>query len=92
MDLSIPHTFYPTALPGWIAWVLFLFAMLIGASIALVRGRSRGWFSGVFAGAIGVQAMFVAFFVILIFLLMGGLFTPWTRCPTGPRPWQRPTR
>lgn len=23
MDLTIPYTFYPIALPHWIAWVLF---------------------------------------------------------------------
>ena len=28
MDLTVPYTFYPTALPHWIAWMLFLLAML----------------------------------------------------------------
>jgi hypothetical protein len=32
MDLTIPYTFYPTAMPGWIAWVLFLMATLGGPS------------------------------------------------------------
>ncbi|MGH7535679.1 MAG: hypothetical protein ACREMG_08850 [Gemmatimonadales bacterium] len=27
MDLTIPYTFYPTALPGWISWMLFLAAL-----------------------------------------------------------------
>jgi hypothetical protein len=24
MDLTVPYTFYPLALPHWIAWTLFL--------------------------------------------------------------------
>jgi hypothetical protein len=34
MDLTIPYTLYPLALPHWIAWTLLLFAMLGGAAVA----------------------------------------------------------
>ncbi len=30
MDLTIPYTFSPTAMPGWIAWILLLTAMTGG--------------------------------------------------------------
>jgi hypothetical protein len=44
MDLTIPYTFYPIALPGWIAWILFLTAMAV-ASVSAWRaaGREGGW-------------------------------------------------
>jgi hypothetical protein len=43
MDLTIPYTFYPLALPHWIAWTLFLIAMLAGSAVGMARGRGRGW-------------------------------------------------
>jgi hypothetical protein len=57
MDLTIPYTFYPLALPHWIAWLLFLLAMAgvsrpayskaeagVGAP-GWVPGRSAWWAS-----------------------------------------------
>jgi hypothetical protein len=72
MDLTIPYTFYPVALPHWIAWTLFLLAMAGGATVGLVRGRVRGWTGGLRAGVIGsvgflvltmVASMVITFFV-----------------------------
>jgi hypothetical protein len=37
MDLTVPYTFYPLVLPHWIVWTLFLFAMLGGATVGMVR-------------------------------------------------------
>jgi hypothetical protein len=54
MDLTIPYTFYPTALPHWIAWVLFLGAIAGGAVTGVASGRRRGWKRGVGTGLIGV--------------------------------------
>jgi len=68
MDLTIPYTFYPIALPGWIAWVLFVTAMAGGIGV----GVGRGWLAGLRAGAAGVvcflaatmvASMIIAFFV-----------------------------
>lgn len=60
MDLTIPYTFYPLALPGWVAWLLFLTAVLGGAGIGILRGRRWGWMSGVAAGAGGVAVLLMA--------------------------------
>jgi hypothetical protein len=57
VDLTIPYTFYPIALPHWIAWTLFLVAVLGGAAVGVLRGRRRGWPSGLFAGLVGMGAM-----------------------------------
>ena len=46
MDLTVPYTFYPIVLPHWIAWMLFLWAMLCGAAVGVARGLRRGWFGG----------------------------------------------
>ena len=60
MDLTIPYTLYPTALPHWIAWVLFA-AVLVGAAMAAVLGARRsGWARGLRAGAIAGAALLVA--------------------------------
>ena len=40
MDLTIPYTFYPIALPHWIAWVFFS-AVLLGAATAAVLGATQ---------------------------------------------------
>ncbi len=72
MDLTIPYTFYPFALPHWIAWALFLFAMLGGALVGVALGRGRGWLGGIgtaafaavaFLGATMLASMVITFFV-----------------------------
>ena len=72
MDLTIPYTFYPSALPHWIAWVLFSLAILSGTGAGILGGRGRGWVSGLRAGLIGglgllfltmVASMFITFFL-----------------------------
>ena len=72
MDLTIPYTFYPLALPHWIAWTLFSIAVLGGASAAAIAGRRRGWASGVRSGLVSgvvlllltmVASMVITFFV-----------------------------
>ena len=50
MDLTILYTFYPVALPHWIAWLLFTLATLGGIAAGVARGRMRGWIAGVAAG------------------------------------------
>ena len=71
MELTIPYTFYPTALPHWIAWVLFLCAIVGGTVSGVIGGRRRGWKRGVGAGLIGgvgflaltmVAGMIITFF------------------------------
>lgn len=72
MDLTLPYTFYPLALPHWIAWTLFLSAILSGASVGIVQVVRRGWPRGLRAGALGtvgflvvtmVASMVITFFV-----------------------------
>jgi hypothetical protein len=46
MDLTIPYTFYPIALPHSIAWTLFLIALVGGVIVGVLRGQGRGWLSG----------------------------------------------
>jgi hypothetical protein len=41
MDLRLPYTFYPIALPHWIAWTLFLSAIVAGAGIGVVARVTR---------------------------------------------------
>ena len=60
MDLTIPYTFYPIALPHGIAWALFLTAMLGGLAVGLGRGSSRGWRGGLMAGVLAATALLVA--------------------------------
>jgi len=55
MDLTIPYTFYPAALPHWIAWTLFTLAILGGGAIGLSQ-RSRYRWPGV-AGAATVSML-----------------------------------
>lgn len=52
MSLTIPYTFYPLALPHWIAWTLFVLAVLAGAAVGVARGSRRGWMRGILAGAL----------------------------------------
>jgi hypothetical protein len=60
MDLTIPYTFYPIALPHSIAWALFVAAMLGGMGVGVVRARSRGAASGLMAGVLAATALLVA--------------------------------
>jgi hypothetical protein len=72
MDLTIPYTFYPLALPHWIAWTLFLLALLGGAALGMTRGLELGWLRGILTGVFGaigflavtmVVSMVITFFV-----------------------------
>lgn len=67
MDLTIPYTFYPTALPHWIASTLFLVAMLGASAVAIVRGRTRGWLAGVASGLLsGVGLLLVTMLASMV--------------------------
>jgi len=72
MDLTVPYTFYPVALPHWIAWVLFLVAVLGGGAVGIVKTRRRGVRLGLWAGALGtlgfLAATMVASMVITFFV------------------------
>lgn len=50
MDWTIPYTFYPTALPNWLAWVLFAAAILSGIARARVVLRRSNWTRAIGAG------------------------------------------
>jgi hypothetical protein len=72
MDLTIPYTFYPLALPHWIAWTLFLLALLGGAVFGIARARKAGWLGGILSGLVGIigflavtmiASMVITFFV-----------------------------
>ena len=72
MDLTIPNTFYPVALPHSIAWGLFMVAIFGGAAAGVLGGRKRGWVSGLRLGLLGgllfllltmVASMVITFFV-----------------------------
>jgi hypothetical protein len=60
MDLTVPYTFYPLALPHWIAWTLFALAVLCGGAFGVVRGRGRGWLRGIQAGLLGAVGLLAA--------------------------------
>jgi hypothetical protein len=60
MDLTIPYTFFPLALPHWIAWTLFLFAMLGGAAVGMALGRRDGLLRGTLTGAFATIALLAA--------------------------------
>lgn len=64
MDLTIPYTFYPFALPHWIAWMLFLLALVAGAGFGVLKGRRGGWRSGLGAGSIGVIGLLAASMIL----------------------------
>jgi len=72
MDLTVPYTFYPIALPHWIAWTLFLGAMLCGAALGVARGLGRGWLPGTWAAILGtvgfLAATMIASMVITFFV------------------------
>ena len=72
MDLTIPYTFYPLALPHWMAWALFLTAITGGAVAGVVRSRRRGWSSGVIFGtgiAAGLLVATVAASMVMTFFI-----------------------
>jgi hypothetical protein len=60
LDLTLPYTFYPLALPHWMAWGLFLLATLGGAAVGVARGLGRGWLIGMRTGLLGAAALLVA--------------------------------
>jgi 4-hydroxybenzoate polyprenyltransferase len=60
MDLTVPYTFYPIVLPHWIAWMLFLGAMLCGAAVGVARGLRRGWLRGTWAAILGTVGFLAA--------------------------------
>jgi hypothetical protein len=72
MDLRIPYTFYPIALPHWIAWTLFTLAILGGGAIGLSQQPQSGWLRSARAAIIGtlgsllvtvIASMVITFFV-----------------------------
>ncbi len=72
MDLTIPYTFYPGALPHWIAWSLFSIATLCSVALGILHGRTRGWPAGVSIACAGwlvflflsvLASMLVTFFI-----------------------------
>ena len=60
MDLMIPYTFYPRALPHWVAWTLFLIAMAGGIGAGFAHGRGRGRLGGLGVGASAAAVLLVA--------------------------------
>jgi hypothetical protein len=67
MDLTIPYTFYPLALPHWIAWTLFCTAMLGGAGAGVLAGRRRGLASGLRSGLLsGVVLLFLTMIASMV--------------------------
>jgi len=59
VDLLIPYTFYPQALPHEIAWALFLVAMCGGVVVGLIAGGRRGWVGGIHVGLVGAVAFLI---------------------------------
>ena len=59
MDLTVPYTFYPSALPHWLAWSLFGVALLGALAGSVVAARVRRRWVGV-----------LVFFPILLGLLV----------------------
>ena len=64
MTLTIPYTFYPTALPHWIAWALFVSALAGGVAVAITRGQKRGWVSGAVAGFVSGAGFLLATMIV----------------------------
>ena len=64
MDLTLPYTFYPLALPHWMAWGLFLVAMLGGATVGVARGLGRGRLIGMRAGLLGAVTLLIATMIL----------------------------
>jgi len=67
VDLRIPYTFYPVALPHWIAWVLFSLALVCAALAGFARGRKGGWSTGLWTGLMaGIAALFVTMIASMV--------------------------
>jgi formate-dependent nitrite reductase membrane component NrfD len=64
MDWTIPYTFYPMALPGWISWVLFLIAIAGGCFTGFFIARRRGWYLRILALLTSTVAFLFASMVI----------------------------
>jgi hypothetical protein len=64
MDLTVPYTFYPIALPHWIAWAPFLIALAGGAAAGVARGLKRGWSGGTWAGTLATLGFLAATMVL----------------------------
>jgi len=60
MDLTVPYTFYPTALPHWIAWMLFGIAVAGGLGAGVIQMRRRGRVRGVLVGAVSGAGLLIA--------------------------------
>ena len=60
MDLTVPYTFYPTALPHWIAWALLLVAIGGGVLVGVQRGRRTSVASGLLVGLVVGAGLLVA--------------------------------
>ena len=69
MDLSIPYTFYPSALPASLVWVLFLAALLCAFNIGLLLGRMRNTVVG-FLAAIAAFPLFLIISVVISMVIM----------------------
>ena len=66
MDLTIPYTFYPTALPHWLAWNLFGVALLGALTAAVVVARvKRLW--------VGVLVFFPILFGLLVVTIIASM-------------------
>ena len=72
MDLTIPYTFYPVALPHWIAWMLFTVAILGGGAVGLSQRCRYGWLRAAGAAIVGtlgclvvtvIASMVITFFI-----------------------------
>ncbi len=59
MDLTIPYTFYPVALPHWIAWMLFTLAILGGVTMGLSQLSRYGWLRAASAAVVGTLGCLV---------------------------------
>ena len=72
MDLTVPYTFYPIALPHRIAWLLFLLALSGGLALGVARGLRSGWIGGIRAGVLAgaglLAASMIAGMVITFFV------------------------
>jgi hypothetical protein len=72
MDLTVPYTFYPIALPHWIAWTLFSLAVLGGVLVGIAGGRGGSRLRAILTGVLGgvgflaatiIASMIITFFV-----------------------------
>jgi hypothetical protein len=64
VDWTIPNTFYPRALPGWISWVLFLAAIGGGWVLGLRVARRHGWSPGVLVFLASTGVLLIASVII----------------------------